>query len=227
MMKPLLVFDMDGVLVDVAESYRETIHQTVMHFTGAGISREAIQDYKNQGGWNDDWQLSHHVISGRGVQVPFEEEVEHFQGLFHGRDGIEGLILREVWIAQPGTLERLADAFRFAIFTGRMKWEAEFTLRRFAPHLAFEPIIGLDEVANLKPAPDGLLKIRDANPGCPMWYVGDTVDDARCARSAGVPFVGIAEPAKPRHTELVALFHEQQARAVIGGINQLEAVLHP
>jgi HAD superfamily phosphatase len=33
-MKPLLVFDMDGVLVDVTESYRETIAQTVERFTG-------------------------------------------------------------------------------------------------------------------------------------------------------------------------------------------------
>ena len=30
----MLVFDMDGVLVDVTESYRETIVRTVEHFTG-------------------------------------------------------------------------------------------------------------------------------------------------------------------------------------------------
>ena len=55
MTQPLIVFDMDGVLVDVTESYRETIVQTVEHFTGMTITREQIQDYKNQGGWNDDW----------------------------------------------------------------------------------------------------------------------------------------------------------------------------
>ncbi len=34
-MRPtVLVFDMDGVLVDVTESYRETIQRTVEHFTG-------------------------------------------------------------------------------------------------------------------------------------------------------------------------------------------------
>ena len=35
MSKPILVFDMDGVLVDVTASYRETIARTVEHFTGA------------------------------------------------------------------------------------------------------------------------------------------------------------------------------------------------
>ena len=33
-------FDMDGVLVDVTESYRETISSTVEHFTGQTISRD-------------------------------------------------------------------------------------------------------------------------------------------------------------------------------------------
>ena len=36
----LLVFDMDGVLVDVTESYRETIQRTVEHFTERRIGRE-------------------------------------------------------------------------------------------------------------------------------------------------------------------------------------------
>ncbi len=43
MSKPMLVFDMDGVLVDVNESYREAIAQTVEHFTGSKPSREQIQ----------------------------------------------------------------------------------------------------------------------------------------------------------------------------------------
>ena len=28
-------------------------------------------------------------------------------------------------------------------------------------------------------------------PGRKLWYVGDTVDDARSASAAGVPFIGI------------------------------------
>jgi phosphoglycolate phosphatase-like HAD superfamily hydrolase len=39
---------MDGVLVDVTESYRETIARTVERFTGAAITREKIQEYKNR-----------------------------------------------------------------------------------------------------------------------------------------------------------------------------------
>ncbi len=35
----MLIFDMDGVLVDVTESYRAAIQATVKHFTGNDLSR--------------------------------------------------------------------------------------------------------------------------------------------------------------------------------------------
>ncbi len=49
------------------------------------ITRDQIQDYKNQGGWNDDWELSHHIITEAGVDVEFEDVKAHFQELFLGQ----------------------------------------------------------------------------------------------------------------------------------------------
>ena len=224
MARPLIVFDMDGVLVDVTESYRETIVRTVEHFAGVTLTRAQIQDYKNQGGFNDDWKLSHHIIAQHGVAVEFQAVVDYFQGLFHG-NGTDGLILRERWLAGDGLFDRLGARFDFAIFTGRMRWEAEVTLRRFAQSLRFDPIVGMEDVTAHKPAPEGLLKIVAADPGRKIWYIGDTVDDARCATEAAVPFVGIASPASPRRAELASLFQAETAIAVLDDINQLESVL--
>jgi len=50
------VFDIDGVLVEVMKSYREAIRETVLHFTGELVSQDEIQDFKNAGGWNNDWR---------------------------------------------------------------------------------------------------------------------------------------------------------------------------
>jgi HAD superfamily phosphatase len=221
MTKPLLIFDMDGVLVDVGESYRETIARTVEHFTGGPVTRAQIQDLKNLGGWNDDWKLSHHMVAAAGVDVPFANVKEYFQSVFLG-DGTNGLINRERWVAQPGLLEKLNQHFRFSVFTGRPRYEASLTLGRFAGGLNFDPIVTMEDVQNHKPAPDGLLQILSANPGCDTFYVGDTVDDARCARAANVPFIGIAAPANPRYLDLVFLFQEQRPYAVIDDINYLE-----
>ena len=229
MTKPLLIFDMDGVLVDVAESYRETVARTVEHFTGVPVTRAQIQDLKNLGGWNDDWQLSHHMITTAGVDVPFDQVKEYFQSLFLGNGSnlgtlTDGLILREQWVARPGMLERLNQHYRFSVFTGRPRYEASLTLGRFAGDLVFDPIVTMESVQNHKPAPDGLLQILSANPGSKAFYVGDTVDDARCARAAKVPFIGIAAPANPRYLDLVFLFQEERAYAIIDDINYLEEV---
>jgi HAD superfamily phosphatase len=215
---------MDGVLVDVTESYRETITRTVEHFTGRPISRHAIQEFKNAGGWNDDWRLSHHLVRAAGVDASFEEVKAHFQTLFHGLNGTPGLILRERWIAHPGMLERLSRRFRFALFTGRPREEAQLTLDRLAGGLTFDPIVGMYEIQNHKPAPDGLLRVLRSYPDTPAYYIGDTIDDARAAHAAAVPFIGIAAPDNPLHLELVTIFQDQGARAILADINYLPEV---
>ena len=223
MTKPLLIFDMDGVLVDVTESYRETIARTVARFTGVEIPRAQIQDYKNQGGFNDDWELTHHIIREAGVDAPFEGVRECFQRVFLGNGG-DGLILRERWMARPGALEKLSERFRLAIFTGRPREEADITLNRFAGGLAFDPVVGMHDVEKRKPHPEGLLKIVGGDGAGPAYYIGDSVDDARCARAAGVPFIGIAAPSNPAYLDLVFLFQEEKAYAIVDDINYLEEV---
>jgi HAD superfamily phosphatase len=220
--EPLLVFDMDGVLVDVSESYRETIAQTVEHFTGAPVPRERIQRYKNQGGWNDDWKLSHHMVTDAGVDVPFDYVKEHFQKLFLG-----GLIEREKWVARPGTLERLAEHFQLAVFTGRPREEAHLSLNRFAPSIAFDPLIAMEDVVHHKPDPEGLLRIVEQAGAPQAFYIGDTVDDARAARAAKIPFIGIAAPSNPLYVDLVFLFQDERAYAIVDDINYLEEVFAP
>ncbi len=224
MSNDIIVFDMDGVLVDVSESYRETIRKTVHHFTGREISRDLIQDYKTSGGWNNDWALSQKIISDLGTNLEYEVVVEYFQSIFFGT-GSDGLILREKWIANQGLLEGLNQRFGFGIFTGRLRAEADVTLQRFARELPFEIIVADDDVKNPKPAPDGLHMVAAMFPGRKMWYIGDTVDDARSAKTAGVAFIGIAGHENPRREEVIQLLHQEDAIAVLESINELETVL--
>ena len=219
----LLVFDMDGVLVEVTASYRAAIQATVQHFTGYEPTNVEIQEWKNRGGWNDDWLLSRRMIEERGQTVSYAEVVEYFQQIFLG-DGTDGLILREEWIAKNGLFERLRSQYRLAVFTGRLHDEAMLTLDRFVPGM-FETIVGADEVTKTKPDPEGLFTIRKTVDHERCWYVGDSIDDARASKAAGVPFIGIAAPANPRYTELVGLLRDEGAIAVLDDINSLEETL--
>lgn len=221
-----LMFDVDGVLVDTSESYYETIVRTVRFFTGREVTHEQIQDYKNRGGWNDDWLLTHRLCADMGCAVDYQAVVERFVRIFAGerRDG-DGLIRRERWLPRPGLLESLAGQYGLGIFSGRRHWEIDLTLKRFAPGVRFDPCIGAEDVAHLKPAPDGLQLAAARRPGHMLLYVGDTVDDAVCARAAGVPFIGVASPDGPRSRETRALLLDAGAAVVLDDVNGIEAAL--
>ncbi len=221
----VVVFDMDGVLVNVTASYREAIRQTVEHFTGKPVQPGEIQDYKNAGGWNNDWALSHRMCLDRGLEVDYAAVVDHFQQIFLGAH-FDGLIQREEWIPRGGFLEDLELRFHLAVFTGRERAEAMHTLRRFAPMVAFHPLLGDEDVAQKKPHPEGLETIASMYPGQALTYIGDTVDDARSAKAAGVRFLGVADPANPRVEELRALLWAEGAVAVAADLNELEPAIY-
>ncbi len=223
-MKDLLIFDMDGVLTEVSESYRAAVVQCVLHFTGQRVTPDLINEYKNKGGWNNDWDLTQRIASDFGVPVPHSTIVTKFNEFFLGENG-NGLIMQERWFPAPGLLERLERAFQLGIFTGRLRYEADMSLRRFAPSFTFEPMICADDVVRAKPSPEGLQTIAARFPGRRVVYVGDTVDDARSAAGAGVPFIGVAAATHSRRDDLLALFASAGAIAVVENINEVERVL--
>ena len=224
-METIVVFDMDGVLAEVTESYRQAIVETVAHFTGQRTERDLIQDYKNRGGWNNDWALSQKITLDLGVEVPYDTVVDYFNEIFIGPNHGDGLISRESWFPEPGMLERLQQRFGIALFTGRLQYEADITLKRFAPGITFDPMLCAEHVTKAKPAPDGLLDIQRMRLGAKLWYVGDTVDDARSARAAGVQFIGIVSKHHSTRSEILRLFAEEQAVAVVENVNEIEGVL--
>lgn len=63
-----VLFDMDGVLVDVSLSYRLTIKKVVERLGSYEISFSQIQEYKNKGGFNNDWDLTRAILWDRGKE---------------------------------------------------------------------------------------------------------------------------------------------------------------
>lgn len=224
--KTAIVFDMDGVLVDPAKSYRQTVVDSVARLAPAAprITLAQIEDYKNQGGFNNDWLLTHQILKDNGVEVEYSRVIEEFNKIFFGENH-DGHLLNEEWLVEAGLLERLQETHRLAVFTGRLDFEAELSLKRFAPGIRFDPRICTDHVENPKPAADGLFLIRERLPDTQLIYIGDTVDDARPARLAGVPFIGVAKRDHLRRNELLKLFQEECAAAVIESVNEIEPAI--
>lgn len=81
--KQLIVFDMDGVIVDVSRSYREAVRTTAVLFFQGANSWESLPDplfslqdlatVKQSGGLNNDWDLSCRVIELLCARVKLPE----------------------------------------------------------------------------------------------------------------------------------------------------------
>ena len=220
----LLIFDMDGVLVDVTDSYRQTVIETVKHFTGVEATNEQIQALKNRGGSNNDWNLALEMVRERGGSASRQDVIRVFQQVYLGNSN-DGLIARERWLPHNGLLQRLSGRWHLALFTGRERSEVQYTLLKFAPQAVFDPIIGMEDVEREKPDPQGLLKILEALAPQRAYYIGDTMDDCRAAQAARVPFIGIAGPQNPLREALRARFLEEGAWAVLSDVNGLETTL--
>ncbi|MFQ3319066.1 MAG: HAD superfamily phosphatase [Natronomonas sp.] len=54
-----VILDIDGVLVDVADSYRRAIVESIDHVYGDTIEKDNIQLFKDAGGFNNDWELTY------------------------------------------------------------------------------------------------------------------------------------------------------------------------
>lgn len=219
--RPLVILDMDGVLVDVRPSYHRTIVETVRHFTGRNVRKEEIGRFKAQPGFNDDWKLTHTWIRELGGRASLPEVTRHFQRLYLGAD-FGGYIRRERWLVDRRRLRGWAQKAELAIFTGRQRREAMFTLKRFGVAERFGRMVALEDVRRPKPHPEGLLQLVKGRGRERVIYAGDTVDDALAARRAKVDFLAVVMEGAPQRRERVRRMRELGARAVVKTVNEIE-----
>ncbi len=219
-----LVFDMDGVIMDVRESYRVAIKETYKFFSGKEVSGEEIQAVKNRGGMNNDWDLTEVLLKESGFNIAMKDIIDKFQEIYW--DNGNGLIRAEKVLLDKDLFKKLAERHTLAIFTGRLRDEAQFTLDYHGLSEFFYPVITTDDldVARVKPCPDGVELVKNKIFYDKIFYFGDTTDDILCAVSAGVPAVGVLPP-QDKSEALKQKMTEKGACAIINNINELEKVL--
>ena len=104
----LLIFDVDGVLVDVSGSFHRSTIQTVRHFTGQRVTAAQIQEWKSKGGYNDDWRLTTDWIGSFGGNAAYEDVKRRSIDRFRTRAAALVEQLDQVEVAATASLHPMA-----------------------------------------------------------------------------------------------------------------------
>jgi len=221
----IIIFDVDGVLVDVRGSFHKSVLETVRFFTGERVTRKEFQVWKSRPGFNDDWKLSTAWVQSLGGRQNYDEVKSKFVELYWGRNGQRGFVEGEKWLLPKAALRRLSERAELALFTGRVRQETDYTLDRCRVREFFHHIVTVEDVARPKPDAEGLLKILAGRPPRRAIYLGDNVDDAAASQAAGIPFVGVlarnSEARRKRGPQLSAA----GALTILDNVRELETWL--
>ena len=216
----ILVFDVDGVLVDVRGTYWRSALDTVRYLTGKRVTYAELHKWKSKPGFNDDWSMVAAWVTALGKPLSYDEARAAFERFYWGSDGKPGNVLNEKILVSPRQIEKWAQRFELNLFTGRTWQEFSYTFERWPATKCFRTIVTMDD-APKKPRPEGLHMILGDRDPTTALYLGDNIDDALAAREAKLPFLAIIARDEHRYRERAARFRELGALALLPRATEL------
>ena len=201
--KGVILFDIDGVIRDVTNSYRLSVQKTVLKYCNWEPSTYDIDVLKNEGIWNNDWDLTLELIrrfinkNKLSLEPPSRDNIiNNFEKLYFGCHPNEshanwsGFINNEKLLVDTKFFDFLnLNKIRWGFVSGAELPSAKFVLENRL-RLNNPPLIAMNDAPD-KPNPQGFLKLahrlleEDFGPNCPpVAYVGDTIADIKTVINA-------------------------------------------
>lgn len=181
----LIVFDLDGTLVDSRVDLANSVNYALGAFGLPSLPNETVYSYVGNGA---QALIRRSVGPGRLEILP--QVLETF--LSHYREH-----LLDTTVAYPGVPETLAErvgAFEMAVLTNKGVDMTREILAGLSLAPFFSDVVGGDSFGSKKPDPEGLLRIMERQGAAPTetLMVGDSVNDVLAGRGAGAGTCGVA-----------------------------------
>jgi len=178
-----IVFDMDGTLFDSSRTVPAAYAAAIHELCGRECSEDEIIAAYSAG-------PAGALIARFTGRPSTENDIDcwhrHLEARVHLTTIYEGVI---------DTLEQLrAAGLALGVFTGATRRAALAQLRHARAADLFDVVVASDEIERVKPAPDGLL-LAASRLGLStdrLAYVGDALNDLRCARAVNAVAVAAA-----------------------------------
>jgi phosphoglycolate phosphatase len=217
MPEPIIVFDLDGTLIDTAPDLVDTLN---IVFEREGLPSLPFAEARTLIGGGAKAMIAHGLAAeGRGaspaqLEKLYADFIEHYSAHIADRS--------KPFPGLECALDRLADdKFRLAVCTNKLEGLSVKLLQTLGLAQRFAAICGQDTFGVQKPDPAMLRKTIAAGGGRlnAAIMIGDSETDVRTARAAGVPIIAVDFGYTPRP---VAEFRPDR---VISHFNDLPAAV--
>lgn len=179
-MTRLVVFDLDGTLVDSKRDLAEAANALIVELGGAPLSEDSVAGMVGEGAA----LLVRRALAASGLDPEAPGALPRFLELYDER-----LLVHTV--PYEGVAEALAvlgARAPMAVLTNKPTRATERILVGLGLRKRFRDVIGGDTPVSRKPDPAGLLELISRAGAAPAttWLVGDSQVDLETARRAGV-----------------------------------------
>jgi HAD superfamily hydrolase (TIGR01549 family) len=206
-----IIFDLDGVIYDITEAIKKAVDDGIEKYQLENINRDEVME-----------EIAHLIEEIQNYPVPkillnsFELlQVKFLEGLsFFKKLRIAIFLFNQFnkYKEEESTLfkgidkliSKLANNVKLAILTNNKSQYAEEVLEKFNISEYFDLIIGFNDVTEVKPDPEGIIKILDKwnlKPSDAI-FIGDMTTDVDAGKAANVKMICVASGLAQKQTLL-------------------------
>lgn len=206
-----IIFDMDGVIFNISEAIEKAVDDSVEKYEMSVNTDEVMEELAQLIEEIQNYPVPKILLNSYDLlQVQFLEGLSFFKKLriaiflfnqFNKYKDAESSIYNGI----DNLIRKIYEKkLRLAILTNNKSQYAEEVLEKFDLTKFFDTIIGFNEVSEVKPSPEGILKILDKwkIKASDTIFIGDMTTDIEAGKSANVKTVCIASGLARKETLL-------------------------
>ncbi|MBK5274316.1 MAG: HAD-IIIA family hydrolase [Desulfuromonadales bacterium] len=180
----LVLFDLDGTLVDSLHDLTDAVNHMLKGFDRQQLTPEQVRQLVGKGAGN---------LVQRALATDSCEDIGRGLAMFTEYNAIHIVDKSRLYPGARELLQQLAAAgIRMAVITNKNEALSRLILKALDINSFFETIAGGDSYSEMKPSPLPLLRVigeQGINPAESVM-VGDSINDIQAGRRAGITTIG-------------------------------------